>query len=148
MISRWLFFPPQHPAALKIFFPCTSSAASSWGSYLESTISQHRPLARIISGRYYASDVLCESGLLDSRSLLAGAQDKSHLRDMKNHTCTVKKKKKNHSLPSEVPLTRNEWQVCLSLKWTKQSSLFLTGDIFLFTFGSPHTFTLIHRRSL
>lgn len=93
MISHWLFFP-QHPAALKIFFLCTSSAPSSWGSCFKTTISQHGPLARIISGRYYASDVLCESGLLDSRSLLAGA--KTNLTSVTWSTTPAPQKKPTH----------------------------------------------------
>lgn len=87
--------------SLLAFFPPTSSSfkdfspiyvlGSSWGSSLENTISQRRSLVRVIRGRYYSSDVLCESGLLDSRALLAGARDKSHLCGMRRHTCSTVK---------------------------------------------------------
>lgn len=119
MIPCWLFFCfcfvfcffPPTPSGFKDL-PPIYVLGSSWGSSLETTISQHRPLVGIIRGRYYSSDVLCESGLLDSHARLAGAHDKSHLRSMKHHTCSTVK--------NNCWQGRNDRFVYL---WNEQSSL-------------------------
>lgn len=119
MIPCWLFFFFffffSTPSSFKDF-PPIYVLGSSWGSSLETTISQHRPLVGVISGRFYSSDVLCESGLLDSCALLAGARDKSHLRSMKHHTCSTVK-----NTPFRVNCWRGRSDRFVYL-WNEQSS--------------------------